>query len=203
VVADIKHEATETESYPTMYVPQTYPSMAIVVRAQGAPLSLVSAVRSEIRRLDRAPLIYNVRTMDQVVGEALNQRRFTMRLLSIFAAVALTLAAVGLYGVVSYAISQRMNEIGIRMALGAQRGDVLRLVVGEGLRLALAGTLIGLGGALALMRLMKPLLFDVSVTDPLTFSLVALLLVLVTLIACWIPAQRATKVDPMIVLRCE
>jgi len=203
VVADVKHEATETESYPTMYVPYTWPSMTLVARTQGNPLGLVSAVRSEIRRLDRAPLIYNIRTMDQVLGEALNQRRFTMRLLSIFAAVALTLAAVGLYGVVSYAISQRMNEIGIRMALGAQQGDVLRLVVGEGLRLALAGTLIGLGGALALMRLMKPLLFDVSVTDPLTFSLVALLLVLVTLIACWIPAQRATKVDPMIVLRCE
>ncbi len=203
VVADVKHEAMEKESYPTIYVPHTWPSMALLVRAQDNPMSMVSAVRSEVRRLDREPLIYNIRTMDEVLGGVLNQRRFTMYLLSIFAAVALTLAAVGLYGVVSYAISQRMNEIGIRMALGAQPGDVLRLVVGQGLGLALAGIFIGLGGALALMQLMKPLLFGVSVTDPLTITLVALLLVLITLLACWIPARRAMKVDPMIVLRCE
>jgi putative ABC transport system permease protein len=133
----------------------------------------------------------------------LEQRRFTMFMPSIFAAVALALAAVGLYGVMSYAVIQRTHEIGVRMALGAQAGHVLILVVGQGLRLTGAGVLIGLVGALALARLMKTLVFGVSVTEPMTFILIALLLTLVALLACWIPAWRATKVDPMIALRPE
>jgi putative ABC transport system permease protein len=141
--------------------------------------------------------------MDQALGATLKRERFTMLLLSVFAAVALALAAVGLYGVVSYAVSQRTREIGIRMALGARRSDVLMMVIGQGIKLAGAGALIGLGGALALKRLIETLVFGVSATDPLTFTTIALLLELVALLACWIPARRATKVDPMIALRCE
>ncbi len=141
--------------------------------------------------------------MDQALGSALEERRFIMFLLSIFAAVALALAAIGLYGVMSYAVSQRTREIGVRMALGARRGDVLALVVGQGLKLALAGVVIGLCGAFALTRLMKSLLFGVSVTDPLIFTLIALSLILVALLAALVPARRATKVDPVVALKCE
>jgi putative ABC transport system permease protein len=167
------------------------------------PLSFAPAVRGELKRLDRDLLVYNIRTMDQALGAVLEQRRFAMFMLSIFAAVSLALAAVGLYGVMSYAVSQRKHEIGVRMALGAQAGDVLMLMVGQVLRLTGAGVLIGLVGALALTRSMKTLVFGVSVTDPLTFILIALLLTLVALLACWIPAWLATKVDPMIALRPE
>jgi putative ABC transport system permease protein len=203
VVADVKHEAMEKESYPTIYIPHTWPSMTLVARSRDNPLSLVSAVRSEVRRLDREPLIYNVRTMDQALGAALEQRRFTMFLLSIFATVALALAMVGLYGVISYAISQRTHEIGVRMALGAQTSDVLRMVVWQGMSLTLIGVALGLVAALAMTRALKNLLFNVSATDPATFALIALLLVGVAFIAIFIPARRATKIDPMIALRCE
>ena len=141
--------------------------------------------------------------MDQALGAALEQRRFTMFLLSIFATVALALAMVGLYGVISYAISQRTHEIGVRMALGAQTSDVLRMVVWQGMSLTLIGVALGLVAALAMTRALKNLLFNVSATDPATFALIALLLVGVAFIAIFIPARRATKIDPMIALRCE
>src|SRR5262245_5854988 len=207
VVADVKQsyvmEMMEKEIYPSIYVPQALPSMALVARAMDSPLSLLSAVRAEVRKLDRDLPVYNIQTMDQALGATLKRERFTMLLLSVFAAVALALAAVGLYGVMSYAVSQRTREIGIRMALGARRSDVLMMVIGQGIKLAGAGALIGLGGALALKRLIETLVFGVSATDPLTFTTIALLLTLVALLACWIPARRATKVDPMIALRCE
>jgi putative ABC transport system permease protein len=145
--------------------------------------------------------------MSQIASASLAQRRFTVWLLSLFAAVALVLAAVGVYGVMAYSVTQRNREIGIRIALGARARDVIRLIVGRGMVLALTGVVAGLIAAVALMRLarglLSSLLFDVSATDPLTFSVIALLLALVALLACWIPARRATKVDPMIALRCE
>jgi putative ABC transport system permease protein len=137
------------------------------------------------------------------MSASIAQQRFSMSLLALFAMLALTLTAVGLYGVMAYAVTQRAHEIGIRMALGAQNSDVLKLVVRQGMMLALTGVVIGLIASLALTRLMKGLLYDVSATDPLTFALVALLLVGVALLACWLPARRAMKVDPMIALRCE
>ena len=141
--------------------------------------------------------------MDERLSDSVAQRRFQMVLLGVFAAVALVIAAVGIYGVISYAVSQRAQEIGIRMALGAQAGDVLRMVVGQGMRLALIGVALGVAAALALTRVMKNLLFEVSSTDPATFALIASLLVGVAFIASYIPARRATKVDPLIALRSE
>jgi putative ABC transport system permease protein len=145
--------------------------------------------------------------MSQIASASLAQRRFTVWLLSLFAAAALVLAAVGVYGVMACSVTQRHREIGIRIALGAQARDVIRLIVGRGMVLALTGVAAGLIAAVALTRLARglllSLLFDVSATDPLTFSVIALLLALVALLACWIPARRATKVDPMIALRCE
>jgi putative ABC transport system permease protein len=138
-----------------------------------------------------------------LVSTSTAQRRFTLLLIAAFAAVALLMAAIGLYGVMAYSVTQRRQEIGIRVALGAQRADVLRLVVGQGLRLVALGLALGLMTALALTRLMKKLLFEISATDPATFAGVALLLALAALLACYIPARRATKVDPMIALRCE
>jgi putative ABC transport system permease protein len=203
VVADTKHYVRETEVYPAIYVARPVHSMALVARARDNPLSLVSAVRAEVRKLDRDLPVSNVQTMDQAPRARLGPERFAVFLLVIFAAVALSLAAVGLYGVMSYSVSQRTREIGIRMALGARRSDVMMMVIGQGIKLTGAGILIGLGGALALTRFMKTLVFGVNATDPLTYVTIVSLLTVVALLACWIPARRATKVDPLLALRCE
>jgi putative ABC transport system permease protein len=146
---------------------------------------------------------YNVRTMDEVVAGSFAARRLSMLLLSVFAALALVLACVGIYGVISYLVGQRTREIGVRMALGAERSDVLRLVIGHGAKMALVGIAIGTGAALGLARLMVNQLFGVSAHDPLTFAGVAMLLILVAVAACYIPARRAMRVDPVVALRCE
>jgi len=148
-------------------------------------------------------VVYNVQTMDEVVSNSFAARRLAMILLGVFASLALVLACVGIYGVISYLTGQRIHEIGVRMALGAQRSDVLRLVMGHGARMALIGVAIGIGTALGLTRLIANQLFGVSAHDPLTFAGVAVLLIIVALAACYIPARRAMRVDPMIALRCE
>jgi len=208
VVADVKLSSLEAESPPTVYmpvfqIPRIRRDAVFIARTTADPASLAAAMRREIGAVDADLPIYDIRTMNQVIAESMARRRFTMGLLTIFAIAALSLATLGLYGVLSYAVTQRTREIGVRMALGGRRRDVLRLVVGQGMKMALIGALAGLIASFALTRLMKGLLFGVSPSDPLTFASVALLLTMVALVACWIPARRATKVDPMVALRCE
>jgi predicted permease len=178
-------------------------AMTIVVRTTVEPQSLAAAAQETVRSLDRNRPVSNVVTMDQVVADTLWQQRFNLQLIGLFAGVALLMAAVGLYGVMSYSVTQRTQEVGLRMALGAQQRDVMKLVVGQGMKLALVGAALGLLISVGLTRLMAGLLFGVSATDSTTFVLIAALLILVALLACWIPARRATKVDPMIALRYE
>jgi putative ABC transport system permease protein len=206
VVKDEKQDSLSAEPKPEIY--QSYlqsaqDEMTLIVRTAGDPRSLVGAVREEIRALDKDLPPYNVKTMNEALYESLARERFTTLLLMVFAGLALVLASVGIYGVMSYAVTQRTHEIGIRMALGAQTRDIFRQVVGQALRLAGIGVALGLGAALALTRLMASLLYGVSTTDPLTFALIAILLSGVSLLASYIPARRAMKVDPMIALRYE
>ncbi len=206
VVGNIRHLTLELEPRPELYYhtnsnPPTGP--VFVIRTKGDPHNVIAAARAQVRQLDRNLPVANVSTMEQLVAQSLVQRRFAMLLFGIFAGLALVLAGVGIYGVVSYSVAQRTQEIGVRMALGAARSDVLRLVLGQGMKLALLGVTIGLGLAVALTRLMQNLLFGVRATDPLTFGLIALLLASVALLACYIPARRATKVDPLVALRYE
>jgi putative ABC transport system permease protein len=206
VVRDIRHESLDKEPYPQMYAPEAqFPRrlMTMVARTSGDPLSLVPALRRDLTSLDKDLPLYNLRTMEQVLADSIARRRFQMLLIAAFAGLGLLLAAVGIYGVISYSVAQRRHEIGVRMALGARAPDILRLVVGQGLGLALAGVGAGLAAAFALTRVMSSLLYGVSAADPLTFAGVALALLGVALAACLVPARRATKVDPMIALRYE
>jgi putative ABC transport system permease protein len=175
----------------------------LLVRTTVEPLSLAGPVRNQISGLDSNQAVFNVRTMEQAVAQSVAARRFSMILLAVFALLALTLAAVGIYGVISYSVAQRTREVGIRMALGARTIDVLNLIVRDGLKLVLIGIGVGIAGALLLTRLMTTLLFGVTATDAFTYVSVALGLVIVALIACCIPARRATKVDPLVALRFE
>jgi len=174
-----------------------------VIRTAGDPLKLVPAVRQQVRELEADHSIYEVMTMEQSLAASYAPRRFQTWLFGIFAAVALLLATVGVYSVISYSVSRRTHEIGIRMALGARSRDVLLMVVRQGMSLALVGVAIGLAAAFALTRLMASLLFNVKATDPATFAGISLLLASVALLAAYLPARRATKVDPMVALRHE
>jgi putative ABC transport system permease protein len=206
VVADVKSYGVERDTPLQTYVPfaQSPPTnFWLVARTTGEPLLAAPGVERAIHSIDKDLPVSSIRSMDQLLGNSLAARRLTLVLIGSFAALALLLAAIGVYGVISYSVRHRTHEIGVRMALGAQRRDVLKLILAQGARLALLGVVIGLGAALALTRWLESLLFEVRPTDPLTFTVTAAVLVLVALFACYLPARRATKVDPMIALRCE
>jgi putative ABC transport system permease protein len=204
VTRDVKQFSLQSQSAPTMYLPSIEVGRAsLVVRTAGDPLAMTSAVRAVVQLVDKDQPIANVLSMEQILSSSVAEPRFRTLLLSVFAALALVLAGVGIYGVMSYAVARRTHEIGIRMALGARPGDTLKLVVGQGMTLALIGVAVGLAAAFALTRLLSSLLFGVSATDPLTFAVIALLLTSVAMVACYIPARRATRVDPMVALRYE
>jgi predicted permease len=206
--ADSKSAIEAQLDYPFMQLPEKLmpmvaDSVAVVLRTEGDPTAVMGSVRGAVEEIDPREVIYNVRTMDEVVSSSFAARRLSMLLLSVFAALALMLACVGVYGVISYLVGQRTHEIGVRMALGAERSDVLRLVIGHGARMAFVGVAIGIGAALGLTRLMANQLFGVSAHDPLTFAGVAMLLIVVAVAASYIPARRAMRIDPMIALRYE
>ena len=206
VVGDVRHAGLDGEIRPMTYWPYArnpYGTMTVTVRTAGDPNRIVTSISGLVRQLDPELALANVKTMDEVVSDSVAQRRLTMSLLTIFAGAALLLAAVGIYGVIAYSVTERTQEIGIRMALGAQRGAVLRMVMTQALVLAVTGIAVGGGGALLLTRLMEGLLFEVTPADPLTFGVVSGILAAVALLASYVPGRRATQVDPVIALRAE
>jgi putative ABC transport system permease protein len=206
VVADVKFEGVTVETPMQVYLPLTQESargLAIVVRTPAEPALMTSSVQAVVHQLDKDLPLYGVRTMDQMLDTSMARERMSMSIFVVFAAVALTLASVGLYGVVAHGVTERTHEIGVRMALGAEPHHVRRLVVRQGLSMALAGMVLGLAGAIALSRLVQGLLFGVTATDPITFAAVAAMLLGVALVACYIPAWRATRLNPTTALRAE
>jgi len=203
VVGDTKTGSLTGEGGAQIYVPNAqakFNLMGLVIRTAGDPAAFATTLRHEVQALDKDQPIYNVRTMDDVVANSLGTRRVSMQLFTVFAIAALLLAAIGIYGVMAYSVTQRTQEIGIRMALGAQKSDVLRLVVRQGMTLAAIGVVVGLVGALGLTRVISNLLFGVGASDPTTFIVISLLLIAVAFVACYLPARRAAKLDPVIAL---
>jgi len=206
VVGDVRTAGLDEAAFEEFYLHLLqYPpaSASFAIKTTVAPASLADAPKKAVLEIDRDQPLYRVKTMEGVLADSVADRRFPMLILTAFASTALLLSMLGVYGVVSYTIAQRTHEIGIRVALGAQSLQALRLVIGQGMKLVMFGIAIGMVAAFALTRLMQALLFGVSATDPQTFTLIALLLSSVALLACWIPARRATKVDPMVALHCE
>ncbi|MGH9938389.1 MAG: FtsX-like permease family protein, partial [Blastocatellia bacterium] len=210
MVDDTKYGRVEEAVVPDIYLSYLQPTMPpslLIVRGDiehaEQRAALVAALRREAQRLDRDAPVYDVKTMTERGVEVTSRTRFIALLLGLLAGLALVLAAMGIYGVMAYAVSARTREIGIRIALGAEPRDIFKLALGDGVALICVGLLAGLAGALATTRVLTSQLYEVSATDPLTFALIALLLTAVALLACWAPARRATKVDPMVALRCE
>ncbi len=215
VVGDVKQFGLDAAAPPMVFVPipqmpdrlmaivRTFTFANFTVRATAAPSGLIAAIKREIAALDPTIPLSEFSSMERITARSVATPRFYMLLVGLFALLGLALAAVGIYGVISYSVEQRANEIGLRIALGAQSRDVVRLILSQGLALALLGVAIGLAGAYGLTRLMKSLLFGVSATDPLTFAAIALLLLVVATLACWVPARRAAKVDPLVAIRYE
>jgi putative ABC transport system permease protein len=206
VVGDAKHKALDKETGPMSYWPiAQFPSgsMTFVLRTRGDSMAVAAASRKVIQTLDPQQSVGDVYTLDSLVGDSIATQRFNASLLSVFAVVALLLSAGGIYGVISYTVAQRAHELGVRVALGARSRDVLKLVIGQGMKLVLVGVAFGLAAAFGLTRLLRNLLFEVSATDPSMFVGVAALLAAVALLACYIPARRAMKVDPLIAIRGE
>jgi len=210
VIGDMKDSSLNAPAEPTVFAPYAQykdegfnSSMTLAVRTTGEPSAMAAAVRDVVHSLKPEQPVANVATMDDVVAKSLSQARFSMMLLGIFAGLALVLSAVGIYGVMAYVVAKRTREMGIRLAMGAQTGDLLRLVMRQGGRLAGVGVALGIVAAFGMMRLMSSMLYGVSAEDPLTFAGVAIFLMAVALAACYLPARRATRVDPMIALRYE
>ncbi|MGH9765964.1 MAG: ABC transporter permease [Blastocatellia bacterium] len=206
IVGDIKDQNLDRLPFPALYVPHAQEprsGMFVALRAAAEPTALTGAARDEVMELDPALPVYNPKTVERMMHELTSPKRIMTAMMGVFAAIALLLAGAGFYAVMAYAVSQRTHEIGVRLALGARSRDILRLVTGQGLKLTLAGLALGMAGAFALTRVMEPLLYGVNPTDPLTFTLISLSLAGVALLACWIPARRATKVDPMVSLKHE
>jgi ABC-type antimicrobial peptide transport system permease subunit len=201
-------ESLQAQLYePFRQLPGSSSEVGVVLRFEGtekeAGAALVNSIRRAVQGQHSQNVIFEPQTMNEVIADSLARRRFAVTLLNAFAAAALLLASVGLYGVISYLVGQRTHEIGIRLALGARRTDILRLVLGHGLKMALGGVAIGLVAATGLTRLLAGMLYGVSATDPVTFAAITLLLVAVALAACYVPARRATRVDPLTALRHE
>jgi putative ABC transport system permease protein len=206
VAADVKESGLTADTEAALYLPYVVgpaPAMTLVLRTETEPLSLAAAASAAIRRVDSEQAVSNISTLEQLLNETVAQPRFNTGLLALFALFALLLASVGIYGVMAYSVAQRTQEMGLRIALGAQPRDVLKLVVGQGMKLVALGLAIGLGAALWLTRWLETLLFAVETTDLITYAVISTLLTAVALAACYLPARRAMKIDPIVALRHE